>query len=190
LQKRSHKLLARSLMDSYDGFEKRRFELAFLFGSFQPDCNPLSYLKGTFRAKKFGGHNYSNSRPYIDSHIDRLRQRGHWTVWQYYTLGKLTHYLADAYTFPHNDNYPDSLMEHRRYENSLRQYLARYLPAQAARPAAVSPGDLTASLRELHREYMDAQSDQRRDARYILAATTLLMAGVLPQAVLAAAAAM
>ena len=42
MQKRSHTLLASALLRSRDGFDARRFELAFLFGSFQPDCNPFS----------------------------------------------------------------------------------------------------------------------------------------------------
>ena len=44
MQKRSHKLLAATLLENTQGFQARRFELAFLFGSFQPDCNPLTYL--------------------------------------------------------------------------------------------------------------------------------------------------
>ena len=50
MQKRSHKLLAATLLENTQGFQARRFELAFLFGSFQPDCNPLTYLKGSLRA--------------------------------------------------------------------------------------------------------------------------------------------
>ena len=98
MQKRSHKLLASALLRSHEGFCARRYELAFLFGSFQPDCNPFTYLKGSRRAKRLGGHNFSNSQLYIYDHIRRLQQRDRWTVWQYYTLGKLTHYLADAFT--------------------------------------------------------------------------------------------
>ena len=109
MQKRSHKLLAATLLENTQGFQARRFELAFLFGSFQPDCNPLTYLKGSLRAYKFRGHNYSNSQHYIYSRISRLQRRQRWTIWQYYTLGKLTHYLADAFTYPHNENYPDSI---------------------------------------------------------------------------------
>ena len=55
MQKRSHKLLAATLLENTQGFQARRFELAFLFGSFQPDCNPLTYLKGFLRAYKFRG---------------------------------------------------------------------------------------------------------------------------------------
>ena len=75
MQKRSHKLLASTLLKNQHGFAARRFELAFLFGSFQPDCNPLTYLKGSLRAYKFRGHNYSNSSHYIAAHIARLRRR-------------------------------------------------------------------------------------------------------------------
>ena len=95
MQKRSHKLLASMLLESEHGFRAKRYELAFLFGSFQPDCNPLAYLKGSRRARKLRGHNFTNSRLYIESHIKLLQARTRWNIWQYYTLGKLTHYLAD-----------------------------------------------------------------------------------------------
>lgn len=104
MQKRTHTLLARTLLRSETGFSARRFELAFLFGSFQPDVNPFSYLKGSLHYNKLKGHNYNNSRAYINARILKLQRRRRWTIWQYYTLGKLTHYLADAYTYPHNPN--------------------------------------------------------------------------------------
>lgn len=179
MQKRSHTLLASALLRGEEGFDARRFELAFLFGSFQPDCNPLSYLKGSLRASKLQGHNYSNSRRYINAHIEKLQRCPHWTMWQYYTLGKLTHYLADAFTYPHNENFPDGLLDHHRYETELRLYLAAYLAHRAARRRAAC-GDLTAFIEKLHRHYISGGSDLRRDTRYILLATELLMACCLP----------
>ena len=182
MQKRSHALLASSFLRNEYRFAAKRFEWAFLFGSFQPDCNPLSYLKGSLRAHKFRGHNYSNSRPYIAAHIRRLQQRSSWTMWQYYTLGKLTHYLADAFTYPHNENYPDSLMDHRRYEDDLRVYMAGYLARKDIRYMQVRQ-DLADAIEALHQKYMESAADMRRDAEYILEATELLMAGCLPPAV-------
>ena len=126
--------------ENAQGFRSRRFELAFLFGSFQPDCNPLTYLKGSLRAYKFRGHNYSNSQRYIYSHIIRLQRRRRWTMWQYYTLGKLTHYLADAFTYPHNENYPDSMLCHHQYETDLRAYLEKYPGRQRDPPGERPPG--------------------------------------------------
>lgn len=180
MQKRSHTLLASALLRSHEGFDARRFELAFLFGSFQPDCNPLSYLKGSFRAKKFGGHNYTNSQLYINAHIRRLQNRRKtWTIWQYYTLGKLTHYLADAFTYPHNENFPDTLLDHHRYETNLREYFSGYLAHRSVRRVN-SCGELTGALETLHEQYMTSHSSAVRDSRYILRATSLLMAGCLP----------
>ena len=182
MQKRSHKLLASSLLDSQNGFQRRRFELAFLFGSFQPDCNPLSYLKGSIRSYTFRGHNYTNSELYIARRIGRLqsREKG-WTCWQYYTLGKLTHYLADAFTYPHNEHYPDSLLEHHRYEDALRESLCAYLSEEGLGPALSAGCELNGCLQELHRRYMDRESDLSRDVRYITQATILLMTSVPPQ---------
>lgn len=128
------------LLESEHGFRAKRYELAFLFGSFQPDCNPLTYLKGSRRARKLRGHNFTNSRLYIESHIKLLQARTRWNIWQYYTLGKLTHYLADAFTYPHNEHYPESLIAHRQYEADLRQYLADYLENRTAAAAKARAG--------------------------------------------------
>lgn len=181
MKKRSHKLLASTLLEYEHGFRARRYEWAFLFGSFQPDCNPLTYLKGSLRAYKFRGHNFSNSQAYINAHILRLQQRARWTIWQYYTLGKLTHYLADAYTYPHNENYPDSMLNHHNYETNLRAFLRGYLAHQYVRRQQARR-DLIAALEELHEQYMSTRASMYRDASYILKATSLLMAGCLPAA--------
>lgn len=182
MQKRSHTLLARALMEQTAGFDQRRFALAFLFGSFQPDCNPLSYLKGSFRGTPLMGHNFSNSRRYVCRRIRQLQKKGRWNIWQYYTLGKLTHYLADAFTFPHNETYADSLRAHRCYEAQLRHQLAARMEHQRCRRPSV-PQDLAAALEQLHRQYLSAASFLQRDIDYILDATSLLMASLLPQPV-------
>ncbi len=181
MKKRSHKLLASTLLESEHGFSARRYELAFLFGSFQPDCNPLTYLKGSLRADTLRGHNYANSRRYVKARILRLQHRDRWTVWQYYTLGKLTHYLADAFTYPHNGDYPDGLLDHRTYEDRLREYLADYLSRRTVDLEELSEADLIAALEDLHRRYLEDPATLRRDAAYILEATSLLMAGCLPR---------
>ena len=110
-----------------------------------------------------------------------LQQRKRWTMWQYYTLGKLTHYLADAFTYPHNETYPDSLMAHRQYEDELRMYLAEYLQQRTLRSQQFRE-DLGAAISELHRQYLESRGDLQRDVQYILQATAMLMAGCCPNA--------
>ena len=180
MQKRSHKLLASSLLTAHQGFVRRRYEWAFLFGSFQPDCNPLTYLRGIRSTRKPQGHNFANSRLYISRCIHDLQQRSQWRLQHYYTLGKLTHYLADAFTYPHNETFPDTLMDHRRYETALRLSLREHLAAHTLAPQPHCH-DLLAAIDRLHRQYQAAKSDIQSDIRYILEATGLLMAGCRPE---------
>ena len=123
---------------------------------------------------------YSNSQRYIYTRISRLQRRARWTMWQYYTLGKLTHYLADAFTYPHNENYPDSMLCHHQYETDLRAYLEEYLSQRAVRREKFRQ-DVVGALQELHRQYMAGVADMRKDVQFILKATSMLMAGCLPE---------
>lgn len=181
MHKRSHKLLAQTVMDSYGGFGSRRFRLAFLVGSVQPDCNPLSYLKGSLHALPLRGHNYSNSQRYIERSIRTLQSRRTWSVRQYYRLGKLSHYMADAFTCPHNENFTQSQLEHHQYETLLRLQLAQRLEHSAAIRARARE-DLIPAIRTLHRHYLDAPSDRERDLRYILLSNSLLVGALAPHA--------
>lgn len=179
MQKRSHKLLASSLLRSHCGFAARRYEWAFLFGSFQPDCNPFTFLRGSFRSRTLCGHSFSNSQHYINTRIRKLQRCPVWRTWHYYTLGKLTHYLADAFTYPHNETFPDTLMDHHRYETALRRALAEHLSSHLPSPQPRCH-DLPAVIARLYRRYIQTESDALNDIRYILEATALLMAGCAP----------
>lgn len=179
MQKRSHKLLAATFLKAENGFRNKRYEWAFLFGSFEPDCNPFSYLKGSLRATRFGGHNYSNSQRFIKRKVRKLQNRKHWNIWHYYTLGKMTHYLADAFTFPHNTHYTDTLLAHHQYETDLRAYLEEYLENRTLRRKAFRC-DMADALSQLHDFYMQSTADQPMDVQFILEAVGLLMAGCRP----------
>ena len=185
MQKRSHLLLAKSLLDRERGFPARRYELAFLFGSFQPDCNPFSYLKGSLRNKLFGGHTYGNSRRYIRRNIRRLQTCRRWNLWDYYVLGQLTHYVADAFTWPHNPHFPGVGWEHHTYETELRLALETRLSADALRLRPLPLADVSATLPDeieaLHERYLaEAAPGVDADIAYILKASDLLAAGCRP----------
>lgn len=182
VQKRSHLLLARSLLSREHGFPARRYELAFLFGSFQPDCNPLSFLKGSLRGGLLGGHTYRNSRAYINRHIRRLQRRKNWNLWHYYTMGKLTHYVADAFTWPHNPHFPGVGWEHHTYETALRLALeARLANGTGFRPVEDVSAALPYALQSLHDQYLaEAKPGVNVDMDYILKASDMLLAGCRP----------
>ena len=176
MQKRSHALLASMLLRSENGFPARRYEIAFLIGSVQPDCNPLSYLKGSVHHKKFGGHTYENSRRYIQSHAQRLYNRARWNLWSYYTLGKLTHYVADAFTWPHNSHFPGSALDHHNYEAKLRVAFENFTRRNQTIQQGDFTPDFTRQLEILHNRYQSAPGGMNRDINYIIASNRLLMA--------------
>ncbi|MBR3569293.1 MAG: zinc dependent phospholipase C family protein [Oscillibacter sp.] len=185
MQKRSHLLLARSLLSREGGFPARRYELAFLFGSFQPDCNPFSYLKGSLRGKLFGGHTYANSRRYVNRRIRALQARARRSLRDYYALGKLTHYVADAFTWPHNPHFPGAGWGHHVYETELRHALEKRLAGAGFPPRQapdVSPA-LPEEIKALHDAYLaEANPGLETDIDYILKASDLLAAGCRPAA--------
>ena len=180
MQKHSHLQLAKALLNTYGGFSARRYDYAFLFGSFQPDCNPLSYLKGSLRCKTFGGHTYGNNRAFIEKRIHRLRRRDHWLLWQYYTLGKLSHYLSDAFTLPHNPHFPGRGWDHHVYETELRHRLDHLLTEK--QPVERVPlADLPGEIHRLHEQYLSEEEfGVDTDLRYIFHANELLMASCRP----------
>ena len=183
MQKRSHLLLAHSLLSREHGFPARRYELAFLLGSFEPDCNPLSYLKGSMRHKLFGGHTYANAKTFINHRIRRLQTRTHWNLRDYYEMGQLTHYVADAFTWPHNPHFPGVGWEHHVYETALRLALYERLSG-AALPRLERPdvsATLPRDLESLHDRYLaESEPGLNVDISYILEASDLLLAGCRP----------
>ena len=46
---------------------------------------------------------------------------------QCYLLGKLIHYVADAFTFLYNKVFKGNLVQHCKYENKLHAYMAERL---------------------------------------------------------------
>ena len=190
MQKSSHMRLAHALLKKAGGFSAKRYERAFLFGSIQPDCNPFSYLKGSIRAKTFGGHTYANNRAFIEKRIRRLRNKEHWTIWTYYTLGKLSHYLADAFTLPHNDHFPGRGWAHRVYESELRKHVADYLFTEEPQNREALD-DLPGEIFKLHQQYIAEENPgYETDIKYILHANEMLMACCQPAPAMAPEAAL
>ena len=100
---------------------------AFSFGCIQPDKNPITYLKGSIRSQWLRGHNWDNAKMYIRKTGNRLQSRKELNLLDFYQLGKLIHYTADAFTYAHNNNYKENLAAHRDYEYDLHRKLEEYL---------------------------------------------------------------
>ncbi len=118
MQASSHLELAYQLLRLFPGIQPVE-RAAFLFGSVEPDLNALTYLKGIAHGMGLHGHNYAQVLPRIVRLSALLKDRQAWRVQDYYRMGKLVHYVADAFTLPHNTAFQGNLRAHIRYEMRL-----------------------------------------------------------------------
>ncbi len=182
MKQESHRRLGRYLMEQLQTQPKRRHTTAFFIGCVEPDRNPLSYLKGSLRAKWFYGHNYQNADRWIERTIRHLqRKRGSWNLVDYYRLGKLIHYTSDAFTYVHNNCFNEPIHAHRAYESELQELFFRRMQEWRASHEA-RMRDLADFFRAIHAQYLAADADIRRDCQYILDMTSRVFRQLLPEA--------
>lgn len=152
----SHYSLGHYLTDTYLQEYPKFFRQAFSLGCIQPDKNPTTYLKGSFRWQWFRGHNWDNAKNYIRRTGNHLQARKKLKLLDFYRLGKLIHYTADAFTYAHNKNYTDSLSAHRSYESDLHNQLEMFLADHACDfQIGFEPNDsISDFISKNHKRYM------------------------------------
>ena len=167
MRSKSHMILGQYLAGRYLIHIPQLHTRAFLLGCVQPDRNPLTYLKGSIRHQWFRGHNYPNTRRFIRKLSRRLEKKVYWTALDYYCLGKLIHYTADAFTYAHNKDFPLNLGQHRKYEEQMQTYFLSYLYRS---PTMEIPGScsIMESIGRFHREYRKEAGTIQRDCHYML----------------------
>lgn len=183
MRRKSHRDLGCYLADRYMSHVSQIKIQAFLLGCVEPDHNPATYLKGSFRCQWLRGHNYRNARRFMRRVSRRLEAKENLNLWDFYTLGKLIHYVADAFTLAHNDCFTPDLSAHREYEARLQEHFLRYLQEDPT----VDP-NTAASVMEAVYRYHDLYEQQvpdiHTDARYALNACCCVAALVLAKQIL------
>lgn len=180
---KSHRYLGKYLADRFMTGVPERYVRAFLIGCVEPDRNPVTYLKGSFRCQWLRGHNYRNARRFMRRISWRLEKKDHLKLFDYYTLGKLIHYTADAFTYAHNDTFPTNLSDHREYEAALQDHFLQYLQddpqvnPQTART-------IMEAIHSYHREYCQQPANIRTDSRFALNACCCVLAVLFAKPVL------
>lgn len=104
----------------------------------------------------------------------RLERRKRLYLWDYYAAGKLIHYTVDAFTSCHNDHFPSQLQAHREYENQLQAYFLSYLAVSDV-PNLNAADSVMEAISHYHRQYIKKPADIRRDTRYCVQVTCLIV---------------
>lgn len=180
---KSHICLGKYLIEHYmveiSSFQQK----LFLFGCIQPDRNPLTYLKGSFRFQLLRGHNYSNARQFMQRISRRLERRNRLKMYDYYTLGKLIHYTADAFTSAHNESFPENLFDHKAYEVKLQTYFLSYLE-QDPQVHTCHANSVMEVIGKYHREYTEHHLSMHRDCAFALQACCCVLTVLISRRIL------
>lgn len=174
MQTRDHKMLAEFLAAEMGNDIPYFYKKAFIFGSIEPDINPFTYLHGLTRGKMFHGHNYKNILLVMRKLFDSI-QKEYFGLRKYYHLGKLAHYVADAFTFPHNKEFYGNLKKHCRYESELHKQFSNALQRQKTTELNREGIDSFDYIEDLHKEYSEEAGTYEIDCRYILQAAVILI---------------
>lgn len=172
---KSHQYLGKFLAQQYMKTTPERYVKAFLIGCVEPDRNPATYLKGSFHFQWLRGHNYRNARRFMRQISWRLERKEKLNLLDYYTLGKLIHYTADAFTYAHNDTFPTDLTEHREYEAALQDHFLQYLQADPQIDPHTARSIMEA-IYSYHAEYEEQEANIRTDAKFALNACCCVLA--------------
>lgn len=169
MRKKSHISLAKYMIETLNDEGLKKHKFAFCLGSILPDIKPSFVYKR---------HEIKGTFSDISRHIARLsegpkamRKKSR----KYYMdLGQISHYLADYFTFPHNEVYTGSLKEHCSYEKKLMDDLRAYICGaehgvlSGAAETFSNAEALCSFIRKTHEDYLTRKHDVEDDIRHIV----------------------
>ena len=177
---KSHHQLGEYLVEHYMIHESNRNIHAFLFGCIQPDKNPATYFKGSLRCQWLRGHNYHNAIKFMKRISLRLECKEQFTLYDYYTLGKLIHYTADAFTMAHNAYFPLDLACHREYEIKLQDHFLQFLQEDPQVDIQLAKSIMD-TISNYHHEYSRQKPHMNNDIIYAVRASCSVLSYLFPQ---------
>lgn len=182
MRKASHRSLGQYLVQSYMSTLPPRHIYAFLTGCVQPDLNPTTYLKGSLRYQWLRGHNYDNAERLMGRIARGLEKKSKLNWMDYYSLGKLIHYTADAFTSCHNAHFSEDLCQHRIYEAQLQRYFLKYLMRNPIAEEKISE-NIMDTIARYHNFYITLPAHVHTDSVYVVNACSSVMAILLQKTI-------
>ena len=145
--------------------------LSYIIGNIQPDLCFTSYLLGVEPGDEKRGHSYSTAMKRIRV-LENLKVSNR--IFAAYVLGKISHYAADSFTFPHNQTlFSGTLKEHMKYERLLDDVLRNaFNMHNEIQENDIS--DVFSFLSKLHEKYERQKPSPHNDVSYIIPIALIL----------------
>lgn len=180
MRKKSHISLARYIVESTDVQMLKVHKKAFCLGNILPDCKP------SFLTTK---HEYRQVFYLVKEDIEKLTEYygSYEEAGRVYfrDLGQVIHYMADFFTFPHNEHYEGNLKDHCKYEKRLKHHLKKYIKEgqlNRNRSDAIyfkDSNELLTFIQDMHAEYMKCKRSVEEDCIFIVNLCCQIVFGIL-----------
>ena len=158
-------------------------KISFIWGNIEPDINYVTYLKGFSENKKFQGHHSQNGMKHIKKLTEKIEGKP-LNVITCYRAGKLTHYIADAFTFPHNDGFTGNIKNHMSYERRLHCKFYQYLDKASFHfQVRTQEPDPWTAFACMHARYISSRKTQTDDIEYMLRAAGQVLISIAQRSV-------
>lgn len=180
MRKKSHISLAGQIMDSLELGEVFDHKLPFYVGSIWPDCRP-SFVT---TPHKFSV-TYGDIEKQLSKFVANYNPENGMDMRHCAKLGVIIHYIADYFTFPHNDHYKGNVKDHCYYERDLKHEMKAFLATKEAEDvknhvvAYDSVEELSSYICSIHNCYTKLAHTVQEDIRYIVHVCTTVVKSVL-----------
>ena len=112
--------------------------------------------------------------------LGAFEENGPRSAWDYFRLGALLHYVADAFTGPHNGFWTGNLVGHAVYELKLNDALINELAKAKRHPANEGAScPLSGYFAAVHRRYCMEEKGVSTDSLYIVRVCSVLLHRIL-----------
>ncbi|MCR5792025.1 MAG: zinc dependent phospholipase C family protein [Lachnospiraceae bacterium] len=171
MRKKSHLSVAKFLAEHRELGDIANYRKSFYLGSILPDCTP------SFLTRR---HTIDETMDILESEIGKITERYNpekgMNRYNCRHLGIVTHYIADYFTFPHNDIFEGNIKQHCSYEKELKFAIRKYVRCKEASENVREQNGTFESVKEIvdfvhakHKEYVETvQHKVSSDCRYIV----------------------
>lgn len=181
MQFNDHKALAMYLINHGNGKILLKHKHAFVLGSVMPDADLFMYVKGFLTGRPLQMHYTVNLYSVIQRKIEKLAGKCKFTWLDYYRLGVLTHFLADTFTYPHNEVFRGNIIEHAVYEGKVLHPAFQCAVQQKIDEINVGRRqNLWEMWCDAHKDYIETPPSPWVDIRYIVSVCRLACEQLIP----------
>ncbi len=170
MRKKSHITLARYLVSESRDKELKKHKYSFYLGSVLPDIKP-SFI--------YRRHEITETFPALQKRIRVLSEQNaeekEKNNSKYYRhLGEVSHYIADYFTYPHNEKFAGGFREHCFYEEVLKKQLRQHIQSGKAASRKKkyiefsAPEALFDFVEKTHQDYLSGQNTVEGDISHII----------------------